>query len=190
MDNLLKSTTVLAQMLVKQYICSDCTAVDATCGNGHDTLMLAASSAEKVYAFDIQPAALAQTRTLLSEHNISPSKVRLICDSHANIKRYLPKARIVMFNLGYLPGNDKTLTTQKDSTLKAVADALSILEKDGLCCIVMYDGHEAGAEEKAALLRMAEDLDPAIYHASYISMINQANHPPEILAITKKKQTL
>ena len=172
---------------LREYIAEGDCCVDATCGNGNDTLMLAKSTAKHVYAFDIQPAAIQSTKALLSEHNIPKEKVTLICDNHTNMTAYLSAARVIMFNLGYLPGSDKSLTTKKYNTINAVNSALSILEKDGLCCIVMYDGHEQGAEEKSALLEMSKNLDSSIYHVAYISMINQQNHPPEILAITKKK---
>ena len=118
MDNILRSTTLTAAALVNQYIQPGCTVVDATCGNGNDTLMLAKSTAKHVYAFDIQPAAIQSTKALLSEHNIPKEKVTLICDNHANMTAYLSAAHVIMFNLGYLPGSDKSLTTKKYNTIK------------------------------------------------------------------------
>ena len=91
-----------------------------------------------------------------------------------------------MFNLGYLPGGDKLITTKAETTIKAVQDAMELIRKDGLVCITMYSGHTEGKKEKAALLEFAGQLDSAKWHCAYISMPNQKNDPPEILLITRK----
>ena len=96
------------------------------------------------------------------------------------------KVALVMFNLGYLPGGDKGITTWTDTTLEAVKAALSLLEKDGLLCIIMYPGHSQGAEEKEALLRLAASLDKREYHCVRTDMVNQSGGAPEVLFITLK----
>ena len=98
------------------------------------------------------------------------------------MKKYVSSpVKLVVFNLGYLPGADKSVTTLTSSTLDAVQSALELLAKDGLVCITMYSGHQQGAEEKHALLEFAENLDSKYWHVSYISMLNQRKNPPEIL---------
>jgi hypothetical protein len=92
----------------------------------------------------------------------------------------------VLFNLGYLPGGDKEITTKAASTLKAVQAAMELLETDGVICITMYSGHASGKEEKTALLEFAETLDAKQWHTAYISKPNQKHDPPEILLITRK----
>ena len=96
-------------------------------------------------------------------------------------------ASAIVFNLGYLPGGDKSLTTREGTTLAAVRSSLCMLKKDGLLCLTMYSGHPEGAKEKRALLAFAEGLDPKQWHVCYLSMPNQGNHPPEILLISRKK---
>lgn len=191
MSNLIRKTTNLAAHIVSAYISSDSILVDATCGNGHDTLMLAASPHAKLYAFDIQQAAADATRRLLIsegyESELTNNTISIICDSHVNMNDYIAeKADVIMFNLGYLPGGDKNFVTCCDDTIDAVKAALSLLADDGVLCITMYSGHNEGQKEKAALLQLSENLDPRTYHAAYINFINQKNFPPEILLITRK----
>lgn len=208
------------------YIRSGCTVIDATCGNGHDTLAMAkrlwpeqtnasaaggareanadagAKAAEatgdagRLVAFDLQDSAIHHTRQLLVDEGfglqLDTGCIALIHDSHANMREYIQDDAasqpvcLVMFNLGYLPGGDKEITTGADTTLEAVRAALDVLSVDGLVCITMYSGHDAGAKEKQALLAFAEGLDPHTFHVAYVSMINQKNDPPEILLISRK----
>ena len=97
-------------------------AVDFTMGNGHDTLWLSEAMGEngKVYAFDIQPQALESSRKLLEASGAAPNYT-LILDSHSNVMDYVKeKICIGMFNLGFLPGGDKSITTKRDTTMIAI----------------------------------------------------------------------
>ena len=60
--------------------------IDATAGNGHDTLFLEQhiEKGSKILAFDIQEQAILQTRQLLQNHDFE-HKVTFILDSHAQI---------------------------------------------------------------------------------------------------------
>ena len=193
MSNIMKTTTDFAMYLANGYISENSVLIDATCGNGYDTLKLAGASPSRLYAFDIQPDAVSATRDLLIsegfEKALDSDTIHLICDSHENMACYIREpADVILFNLGYLPGGDKSITTTSSSTIAALITSLSILKEGGLICITMYSGHPEGFEEKESLLVFAMDLDPQAYHVSYISMINQTNFPPEILLITKKEQ--
>lgn len=191
MSNLIRKTTDLAMYIVSDYISDKSVLIDATCGNGHDTLTLANIPHAKLYAFDIQQAAVNATRKLLfskgCEEKINNGTISIICDSHTNMHKHVDeKADVIMFNLGYLPGGDKSFTTNHSNTIAAVNSALTLLADDGIICITMYSGHDEGKKEKAALLQLSENLDPHIYHAAYINFPNQKNSPPEILLITKR----
>ncbi len=141
--------------------------VDATAGNGHDTRFLCelVGSTGIVYACDIQPSALANTRALVAEH--APGvDVRFIEQGHQHIATWVDPAHhgqvtAVMFNLGYLPGSDKTVTTQAQSTVRALESAVEALRPDGILAIVCYPGHQAGAAESAAVLSWAVELNAA-----------------------------
>ena len=191
MANLIRQTTQLALHIVRPYVTPDSTVIDATCGNGHDTLALAQMNPAKLYAFDIQEDAVRATTALLEANGYSKSiadgRFILRCASHESMGDYASgPVSAVLFNLGYLPGGDKEITTKKASTLNAVQTAMELLETDGVICITMYSGHDAGKEEKSALLDFAETLDAKQWHTAYISMPNQKHDPPEILLITRK----
>ena len=202
MNNLIRSTTAFAMSIACRYITDSGLVIDATCGNGHDTLKLALYDREHslnadIVAFDIQETAIDNTKALLADKGFGPQmengQIRLVNRPHESMVDCVReifgdsrKACLVVFNLGYLPGGDKSITTTAGSTLSAVESALRLLDTDGLVCITMYSGHPEGAKEKQALLHFAEELDSHEYHVSYISMINQPNCPPEILLISRK----
>ncbi|MCQ4637033.1 methyltransferase domain-containing protein [Anaerovorax odorimutans] len=188
MKNLIRSTTQLAMFFVSQYLRPGGTAVDATCGNGNDTVALARAGAKDIYAFDIQKTAIERTKAALVKENLYSENIHLIQDSHENMGAYIKgNVQAVVFNLGYLPAASKEIATCGETTVKAVKAALRLLSVDGLVCITMYSGHPGGEEEKRKVLELARGLDQRIYHAAYINMLNQQNHPPEILLITLKR---
>ena len=188
MSNLITRTTELAMSVTLAYIKPGDTAVDATCGTGQDTVVLAhaVGSEGSVYAFDIQKTAHLLTEARLKSHGIE--NVHLIMQSFVSMSEHIPEksAAAVVFNLGYLPGGDHSITTSADTTLQGLECSLRIIRPGGIVTVVMYDGHEQGAEEKAAVLEWAEQLDQRRYHVAYVSLLNQKNNPPEILWITRK----
>lgn len=202
MENIIRQTTKLALHLVRPYVTPDAAVVDATCGNGHDTLALARMNPAQLYAFDIQEQAVRATTELLQRHGYSKSiadgKITVCCQAHEQMGTVVPEGdcpdpgddgapvRAVIFNLGYLPGGDKERTTRADSTLAALRAAMELLAPDGVICITMYSGHPEGKREKTALLEFASALDAGKWHTAYVSMPNQKHDPPEILLITRK----
>ena len=199
MENIIRQTTKLALHLVRPYVTPDAAVVDATCGNGHDTLALAEMTPARIYAFDIQEQAVRATTELLQSHGYSKSiadgRITVCCRAHEQMGTVVPRGdspstapvRAVIFNLGYLPGGDKERTTRADSTLAALRAAMELLAPDGVICITMYSGHPEGKREKTALLEFASALDAGKWHTAYISMPNQKHDPPEILLLTRKQ---
>ena len=125
-------------------------AVDFTMGNGNDTLFLSQTVGEggRVYAFDIQEAALESTRARLVSEG-APENYTLICASHDRVKEFVKEPiKAGMFNLGYLPGSGKkAVTTMRVTTMPAVEAALDLLLPDGVLIIAIYPGHEEGELE-------------------------------------------
>ncbi|QSS99317.1 class I SAM-dependent methyltransferase [Pontibacillus sp. ALD_SL1] len=178
-----------AHHLLEQSIAPGETALDGTAGNGHDTVFLSKLVGDKgnVLSFDIQEQAIESTHDRLVEHNIH--NVNLIMDDHAHFKKYIDEDAVLggaIFNLGYLPGSDKTIVTEAASTLEAVHGILERLKKKGLLILVVYHGHEGGQEEKEALLKSLSKLDQKQYNVLRYGFLNQVNTPPFILAIEKK----
>lgn len=183
--NTLQHTTELALHLCSAYIENDDITVDCTCGNGFDTLWLAKKS-QKVYSFDIQEEAIESTKGLLKQNGVD--NVILVHDSHENIKKHvLEEPKCIIFNLGFLPGGDKSITTKKESSLIAIKEALGILKVDGILSITMYPGHEEGAYEQELILEWAKNLSSKEYHVVFANMLNQSNRAPQVLWVTKKK---
>jgi len=138
-------------------------AVDATVGNGHDTLFLAKAVGEqgRVLGLDIQEAAIRVTRQRVRGAGLE-ARVTLVQRGHEQLKEVLPEAmqgrlRVVMFNLGYLPGGDQQLITRADTTLAALSAALDQLSEDGLISLLIYRGHAGGQEEYQAILEWLRD---------------------------------
>lgn len=191
MENIIRQTTEFAMHIVRAYVEPGDTVVDATCGNGHDTLALAEMGPARLYAFDVQEAAVRATTERLEANgyrkSITEGRIIVRQMAHEEMVNCIEgPVKTVVFNLGYLPGGDKDLTTKAKTTLAAVQSAMDLLLPNGLICITMYSGHAEGKREKEALLEFAEGLDAGKWHTAYISMPNQKHAPPEILLITRK----
>ena len=162
-------------------------AVDATAGNGHDTLFLAASTQPdcRIWALDIQAQALEKTKARLKEAQLE-AKVTLCRHSHAELLEVIPEAPdCIVFNLGYLPGGDHTMTTQAATTLPALEQALQLLRPGGWCSVMVYPGHEAGKIERQLLFKWASSLERVKASASHWHMLNHQEGAPELLLLEK-----
>lgn len=188
---MLKQIIPFAHDLLRNTINEKDIVIDATCGNGNDTLFLSelVGNDGQVYAFDIQETAIHNSQIKTAEAGYT--NVRYLLDSHANINQHLPEHLIgqvsgAIFNLGYLPRSDKSIITKADSTLAATKQILTYLKKKGLIVIVVYHGHEGGKEEKNAVLQFASGLAQEKYAVATYEFINQRNNPPFIIAIQKR----
>lgn len=164
--------------LVTPHIVSGGTAVDFTMGNGHDTLWLSKAVGEDgtVFAFDIQQQALDSTEKLLCENNVS--NVKLILDSHANVKNYVSEPICVgMFNLGYLPGGDKSITTKHESSIAAIIAGTELLAPNGALLIAVYPGHAEGTIEGNAVRELLSSYDRKKLCCSEFHIVNSPSSP-------------
>ena len=187
--NLLKNTAKFAMSITADYINKGDTVVDATVGNGNDTLALSRLVGEtgKVYGFDIQTLALMRASEFLMA-NDAPSEIELVYNGHEEMDRHISEeVSAIVFNLGYLPSGQKQITTTADTTITALDKAIDMIKADGIVTVVMYPGHPAGQIEKDKVLEWGSSLDKGIYHCAYISMINQPDNSPCIMLVTKKK---
>jgi len=176
-----------ARELISEVLAPGGYAVDATCGNGHDTVFLAdlVGQSGRVLAMDVQEQALENTHRLLQEAGLD-SRVQLVLASHRELPIYLetpPDA--AMFNLGYLPGGDKSLVTRPETTLAALEAILRVLKRGGLVTIVVYTGHPGGTSEYEALRSYTAALPQAMYTVLEYRLLNQVNNPPLLLAISR-----
>ncbi len=163
------------------------TAVDFTMGNGHDTEFLSKTVGEsgKVFAFDIQEQALASTADNLKNSGC-PDNYTLILDSHHHIKKYVNgPIKAGMFNLGYLPGGDKSITTMRATTLPAIEAAISLLDRDAVLCVAIYPGHAEGDAEGRLVCEYLASLSRHTVCATRINILNSPTSPYFIIIETK-----
>ena len=128
--------TEIVHQYLEKYLHSGALAIDATAGNGHDTLKMAELTHDdgKVIAIDIQQAAVFATRQRLKE--TAWTHYELIEGDHASVLQQLCNthphaASAITFNLGYLPGSDKSIRTTPQSTITALDAAVRLLKQDG-----------------------------------------------------------
>ena len=156
--------------------------VDATMGNGHDTLFLS-SIAREVYAFDIQEQALIKTKEKVG----ALSHVHLIHDSFEHIHHYVKNYRGVIFNLGYLPQGDPSITTMHEVTIKTLGMIASHLPKEGFIQVIVYPGHPEGTIEAEAIDDWLTTLNPHHFQITITRFYHSSHQPPYLIMIYKTK---
>lgn len=162
--------------------------IDATMGNGYDTVYLGNLVGEngKVYAFDVQEEALKSTRKKVERDNMS-DRVELILDGHQNLDKYVKEeVACVVFNLGYLPRAKHVIITKPDTTLEAIKKSLDLLKPNGIISIAAYIGHEGGLEEKDYICEYLNNLDQNQFNVLHMQFTNQINNPPQLILVEKK----
>lgn len=180
-----------AKQLLETSVSKGDIVVDATIGNGHDTVFLAKLVGEKgkVYGFDIQEQAIINTQNRLMTENLL-EQVTLVQQGHQHIQSVIAdehKGTIAaaVFNLGYLPGGDQSIVTVPDTTISAIQQLLEIMKSEGLIVIVIYHGHKEGQVERDVLMNFVKTIDPRHAHVLQYQFINKNNNPPYIVAIEK-----
>jgi len=178
----MKRPLEMAHDFLAQVITPEDIVVDATMGNGYDTLFLA-KLAKQVYAFDIQEQALEKTSQRIQEAGLT--NVDLILQGHETVDQYVTEVKAAIFNLGYLPSADKSIITQPQTTLEALEKLCRMLVKGGRIAIMIYYGHEGGDIERDAVLDFVSQLPQQEYTATIYRTLNQINNPPFLVMIEK-----
>ena len=171
-----------------------CTALDATAGNGHDLCFLAAALRERalpdstctVLGCDVQESALAASRARLEAEGLSDAAELVLC-GHEDAAALLPALPLaaVMFNLGYLPGGDKTLATAAASTLAALRALCARLTDNGVITLHCYTGHTSGQEEAEAVLNFAHGLPPRHWRVLHCADHNRDERGEALIILEK-----
>jgi 16S rRNA C1402 N4-methylase RsmH len=163
-------------------------AIDATAGNGHDAQFLAGcvGASGRVLAFDVQEAAMRSTREKLRDSGLD-ARVEFHLTSHARMAEFAEAESVaaVMFNLGYLPGEDHALATEADETLRALDAAGGVLKSGGLLLVVCYPGHAQGADESAAVERWMNNRATDGWRVAKYAMIGTKSPAPFLLIARK-----
>ena len=183
--------TEQAHTIIRQAVQPGDVAIDATAGNGHDTKFLAELVGETghVFAIDLQQEALQRTAVLLGKAALV--HVHLVQRDHAELKAIIPgehhgRIAAVMFNLGYLPGGNRSLATRTDSTLEAIRSALEIIRPVGVLTVIAYPGHSGGTAEAIAVERLLLGLSPAGYETAKHLAASESPLAPCLFVVTKR----
>lgn len=171
------------------------TAIDATAGNGHDTLAIAklVGPSGKVYAIDCQADAIGSTRRRLEAAG-QLAQCAMVEGDHADILNELlgehnEHVAAITFNLGYLPGGDKEVTTLPETTLRALDAAACLLQPAGVLLVTAYRGHNGGKKEAIHVETWMRALDKNDWRTETEEppTRDQARVPP-ILWIARRKK--
>lgn len=174
--------TVEAQKFARAYLTDGSIAIDATCGNGFDTLYLAeqVGSTGVVYGVDIQERSIDTVRKKLLEASKLP-QCQLFVGSHANLKTMIDSAHagkvsVVMFNLGYLPFGDKSIVTTPETTLAGLQQSFELIRTGGFISVLAYPGHAGGLEEAKCVAKWIEQHS-LVLHVDKFQDPNNVNSP-------------
>jgi protein-L-isoaspartate O-methyltransferase len=162
---------------LRRHLHQDSVCLDATCGNGHDTLFLARLTRE-VHAIDIQEHAIEATRTRIQDAGFDHVRFHLM--SHSQLVQIFgdsPMFDAIVYNLGYLPHSDHTVITRPDTTVASLQQALPLLKQGGLLSVMVYTGHEGGQAEADAVEDWFSRLDKHEYTVQKTCFLNRKNGP-------------
>ncbi len=176
-----------AQEWVRSVVKEGDTVIDATAGNGHDTLFLAqlVGPSGHVHAFDIQHQAIEATALRLEGARML-DRCALHQESHARMaEKVSGPVKAIMFNLGYLPGGDKAIITDTSETLVAIETALNMLSVGGVVSVVCYPGHDGGNRETQAVYNYLAKLSAHMWRVAEVSHFNAPGPAPSLLAAFK-----
>lgn len=177
----LNNPVKLAHFIIKNRLDNNIKICDMTAGNGYDSKFILDEKNPKVlFSFDIQKKAMENTKALIGNRK----NFHFILDSHANIDKYVDeKIDLFIFNLGYLPRSDKSITTNYKDVIKALEKSFKILNENGLILICIYPGHKSGKVEKEHIEAYLKSLDQRIYQVIKYDFFNQVNDPPYLISI-------
>ena len=183
----LRGAVALAHFFLRERVLPGDVVVDATCGSGRDTLLLAqlVGPAGRVWAFDLQAAAIAATRQLLAREG-QLIRVELVQTGHERLAEFVREPlRAAVFNLGYLPGGDKGFVTEAKNSQAALNQAAGLLLPAGIITVCIYTGHPGGMEEAEAVEQWAVRLAPEHFNVWRNRQLNRPETAPYLVFIEK-----
>lgn len=184
--------TAVGHRYLEELLPPNAAIVDATCGNGHDAAFLAPFVLPRGFllAIDIQPEAILATTEQLKRTNIPQNRWACLQADHRNLASLLPPELsegldAAVFNLGYLPGGPKSITTSA-SSLEAIQSTLPLLKPTGVLLITSYPGFPDGLAEHESIeqwltLKANEGRD--LHH---IRSVGRQNRPPELWILANR----
>ena len=185
----------IAHNAIKERVQLNDVVIDATIGNGHDTLFLTqqVGSLGLVFGFDIQQAAIDSTIERIKV-NSNLDGIRLFHASHEDMANKIPeqfhgKISAIMFNLGYLPGGDKSIITASHSTLNTLKTACSLISDQGIITVLAYPGHKGGDIETRDINTWCQQLNKDQFQVDIITSTVANETAPMLFVIRKQTNT-
>lgn len=170
----------LSHYIIENFTLDKEIAIDATLGNGFDTDFLS-NLFNKVYAFDIQEEACSNYIKNKKDNVI------VINDSHHLFKNYIYEGvSCIMYNLGFLPGGDKNITTLHKTSLESIKEGLDLLKSGGIMTICIYRGHYEGKIEESCILEYLKTLPKNQFGVMIQSYLNRQEISPLLVVVEKK----
>lgn len=185
MTLVLNNTKSIFKSYMNDWLKKEMIAVDMTVGNGYDSEFLLHHNIQKLYGFDIQKEAVENTKRRLREAGFS--NFELFLSNHKDIDGFIQeKADLFVYNLGYLPKGDKSISTNGEDVIESLKKALKLLKINGMIWITFYPGHEEGKKEAEQIMNFLTELEQKEYHVLKMDYINQINNPPFMIALEKR----
>lgn len=188
MAYLLKSARYLAAECHRNLLNLGDRVIDATMGNGQDTCALArlVGDSGKVIAFDVQEPAVQRTRRLLMQEGLL-DRCELYCMGHEHALQVVKEpVKLAVFNLGWLPGGDKSVTTHWETTRTAIEGCLQLLLPGGVCTVCAYPGHEEGSRELQELKAFLALIPPQAFNVLHQQFMNAGPGSPECFILQRQ----
>jgi tRNA G37 N-methylase Trm5 len=201
---MLPSHIDVAHFSWKKVLHNKAKVIDATCGNGHDTLFICQNlnftdnwkgplgslntknNESFLYCFDLQKEAIKSTKMLLAKNQINCQKISFIHDCHSRLDQHLePLIDLIIYNLGYLPGSCKTIKTQESTTLESIQKAMQLIRPGGIISITCYPGHEEGLIEQKSIFSLLKMLRPNEWAVTHYNPFSAT--APNLLLLSKRK---
>lgn len=183
---MLKNSHDFVKLLTRELVKNPQRIIDMTLGNGHDSYWLKEAYPQaELIGFDIQKKAIANSKKRLEAFE----KVELYLESHDKILDFVKEeVDFAIYNLGFLPGGDKEITTEKETVISSLKDLLSLLKRGGLVLMTCYPGHLEGRKEGEAVEEFLLELNQREYTVSKFQFINQINNPPCVFSVQKRNK--
>jgi len=184
---MLRGPVALSHLFIRRFTRAGDRVVDATCGNGNDTLLLAelVGPGGRVWAFDIQQQAIVRTSARLSEAGLD-DRVETVMSGHEAMADHLAEpVSLIVFNLGYLPGGLRNVITRPETTLAGLTRSIEIIKPGGILVVTLYPGHDGADAEQRAVEDWVTGLDQRSFHAWRMGQSNNKPAAPYLLLVQK-----
>lgn len=186
---MIRQLTEFTHFIWSGFISEGMKVLDATVGQGQDAEYICRKIGEtgNFEGIDLQNIAVEKTRERLSQCGLS--NFTLICMDHSEIESLYATETfdMMVYNLGYLPMADKTITTTMLKTKMSLNAALHLIKVGGIISVTVYPGHEEGQVESNWIQEWTRNLNPKTYHVMRLAYLNQSKGAPYLILIERKK---